>query len=119
MNAPLTFKPVPAGCAPVEGVSRYRGFTLVYYGNEPRRGRYENLAVRNFWGDVLDLDVSRWNFHPTNARFRWLVDNTFPTRADFGQITPLTDELIDARIRGAIRCSSCGRTHCSCSEAGK
>lgn len=98
LTGPRVFSLNPASVAAVEGVSRYRGFTLVYYGDEPRRGRYNHLAVRDPWGGMLDLDVSRWNFHPNDDRFRWLVDNHFPTRAAFGLTTPLTDDVIDTAI---------------------
>lgn len=82
----------------VEGVEPYRGYTLTFYGDEPRKGLYQNLAVLDPWGGWDDIDVSRWNFHPTNDRFRWLVDNAFPDRGTIGCLGPLTDQFIDAQI---------------------
>lgn len=82
--------------APVEGVRSYNGFTLLWFGEEYSGNRYEFYAVRDdATGECAQIDVSRWCFHPTNARFRWLVDNNFPTRKRFCVNAPITDEMID------------------------
>lgn len=90
---------LPPWAARVEGVSPYRGYSLVWYGQERADVRgYDNLAVVDPWGSMLDLDVARFDFWPTDARFRWLVDAGFPTRAAFGLIGPITETHIDAQI---------------------
>lgn len=90
---------LPPWAARVEGVSPYRGYSLVWYGQERADVRgYDNLAVVDPWGSMLDLDVARFDFWPTDARFRWLVDNGLPTREHFCLIGPITETLIDESI---------------------
>ena len=86
--------------APAPNVEPYRGFTLLELDERDGDGFYtREFAARGPDGDV-PLNVSRFFFTPSNARFAWLVDNGFPPSPGIG---PWCDAQIDAAIAAGRR----------------
>ena len=48
-----------------------------------------DLDAVNEEGRRVMLDVSRFRFQLTEERFRWFVDNDFPSRSYFDSIAPI------------------------------
>lgn len=78
----------------IDPVDGWQLYSFVGYDSDGFH-RPEYAARRG--ADEVPLDVSRFRFTPSNARFAWLVRNGFPPRPAFG---PWDDTDIEARIAG-------------------
>lgn len=86
----------PLAHARVDHVDPVDGWSLHSYPYMDGEGFWrDEYAARR--GDAeVPLDVSRFRFTPSQARFAWLVRNGFPPRPAFG---PWDDTDIEARIQ--------------------
>ena len=90
-NTPTTLlSAVPLDCIPAVD-----GWQLCQMTEQDRDGfDYPVYVARSADRDVI-LDVSRFRFTPSAARFAWLVRNGFPARPAFG---PWDDTDIEMRM---------------------
>lgn len=80
---------------PVVGIAPVDGWELRCWESEDGDGFFVNEYVARSATRDIHLDVSRFNFTPSQGRFAWLVRNGFPPRPEFG---PWDDTDIEARI---------------------
>lgn len=65
---------------PVAGIQPVYGWSLLSSEEEDSDGFLRRGYVAQRGGKVVVLDVSRFDFTPTQDRFAWLVRNGFPRR---------------------------------------
>jgi hypothetical protein len=84
--------------SPVAGISHCQGWTLCQMAEADDDGFRTTLYIaRGPERDVV-LDVSRFSFQATQARFDWFVRNGFPRREGIG---PWDDHDVDLKIAAA------------------
>lgn len=87
-----------------EHVAQHRGYQLV----ESREHPGDQLPYSIWWAwdgaQMRLIDVSCYNFTPTQARFNWLVEAGFPNARALGLSRggPLTNTMIDRAIKGWV-----------------
>lgn len=88
----LRMVPKYMAAAPVVWIEPYEGWSMWELVSRDGDGFfYSEYIARCIEGDVV-LDVSRFNFTPTQERFDWLVRNEFPARRGTG---PWDDADVD------------------------
>jgi hypothetical protein len=84
-------------------VEPYQGWTLHEFDEEDGEGFTTTAYFARGPKVDVGLNLSRFNFEPTDARFCWLVDNNFGQ--GFSRGGPLTNDDIDARIAREVSVS--------------
>jgi hypothetical protein len=64
----------------VAGIAPVYGWSLLSFEEEDSNGFWRDCYIARRGDRSVLLDVSRFNFTPTQARFDWLVRNGFPKR---------------------------------------
>lgn len=83
----------------IGGIGEYRGWSL-YGFTLPSEPYADTGFVARSASGVAMIGVSQFGFTPSQSRFNWLVDWSFPCGyvGATGARVPLTDEVIDAAI---------------------
>lgn len=74
---------LPRGCLdldPVSGIEPVYGWSLVSFEEDDSDGFLRTRFVAQRGSRIVGLDVSCFNFAPTQERSAWLVRNGFPSR---------------------------------------
>ena len=80
---------------PLEHIAPVQGWQLCELDGRYHRGRWiVDYIARSADRDVV-LNVSRFRFTPSQARFAWLVENGFPASPNIG---PWDDTDIEMRL---------------------
>ena len=98
-NAPSPSRPIPWLADPVPGIEPVQGWTIHQHGDSfGLTAPAEYIAARG--AEYRFLGVSRWNFTPTQPRWRWLVENGFPGQIarPGGASSPIDNDDIDAAL---------------------
>lgn len=95
---------------PVFGIAPYRGYELLFFDVEDSDGFWTTAYLaRGAEGDRL-LEVSRFLFNPSQARFEWIVDMGFPAGVIYRPgVHELRGPLCNATIDNAIEAAAAAK----------